>query len=266
MAESNSLPPAESGERRQSIAGVMGPEKFRQYMLETARRHEAAVARKALMALVAADEETPDFVRLVTRDFSDGPWGFAIVRGTAYEDDDVWKDFRRAFTDRLELAFTEQLEAAGVKEAKDNFTIQWIEDPSLQDADVETVARKYGGTHGSLPHGLAHMFCLSVTRQSLDSVMRPSTKHYAKIPFVQVVGCVGVDAEWDLDFKQFAEVEGQPYPARFKVAVDSLLSKLFSLVGDRGDDSIAVDEISGYVKEDETWTDDTSEVLIKVFP
>ena len=105
----------------------------------------------------------------------------------------------------------------------------------------------------SISTGLRHSLCLSITSQSLDSVLNSPLPSSAKrqyrpqIPFaVAVVRNAGVPPPEEEE----EDIEGQDWCGYFNVAVESLIDGLFPSVAN---DTSTSYEIGGHVGGDDIW-------------
>ncbi|KAK2616355.1 hypothetical protein QQS21_000789 [Conoideocrella luteorostrata] len=168
-------------------------------------------------------------------------WGFVVYRTAGYDDDETLKHVKST----IEAKINKQFDQA--QRARDKFSLMWMEGGELAGKTPEEIGRIYSELFFTRDvkglFGFAHYVCLCVDESSIKSI-RDAPPELAHVLAIST-SCGDPDVHSD-------EAEDERWTGSFKVAIDSLIEPLFTLVGD---DSLTAYEIGVGVTPDLLWTD-----------
>ncbi|OAA71051.1 hypothetical protein LEL_09642 [Akanthomyces lecanii RCEF 1005] len=125
------------------------------------------------------DYSRPDFLKRWKERHGGGEVGFVAFRTTLYDDEAKWNKYKERVTRFLSLPFDSVVrwhrwhEYPEITEARQKFTLHWIEDASLEGASAETLRERYQQlrTLKQLPPSMDYTMFLCASPQAVDSVL-----------------------------------------------------------------------------------------------
>ncbi|KAI0536381.1 hypothetical protein GGR58DRAFT_514611 [Xylaria digitata] len=165
------------------------------------------------------------------------PWGFVAFRAACYEDETRWTEFKmevqRIIDNQFERVTITGSETPRFKEARENFTIRWIEDDASIILNADVLRGKYNELRPNVPSALSQELFLCATPESVDSVLTTDTSDRptadsvwwrASAPFL-----VAVAADDDPGLEEGHEERDWFQPV-FKVAIETAVDELWWIV------------------------------------
>ncbi|KAK3180740.1 hypothetical protein K4F52_007959 [Lecanicillium sp. MT-2017a] len=206
--------------------------------------------RRSAAASPPESDRPPNFIsalnQLRDEDGSFKEWGFVIYRTAGYDSDAIASDIKERIESDIDRQFNitwvsltpdRLLE---VQRAKEKFRLMWVEDADLNGATPEEAARRYWELEP--PFGLGHNLFLCVDESSVKSIQQQQSN-------LAHVLAVAIDCGQELTGD---EADDERWTGSFKVAISSLITELFPLIGD---DSLGPYQIGVGVTPDLVWTD-----------
>ncbi|KAJ8133269.1 hypothetical protein O1611_g357 [Lasiodiplodia mahajangana] len=165
------------------------------------------------------------------------PWGFIAFRAACYKDEARWTEFKmeveRIVANQFERTTIPASEIPRVKEAREKFAIQWIEDDTSIILNADALREKYNELRSNVPSAFSQELFLCATPKSVDSVLttdtldRPTADSAwwrAGAPFL-----VAVAANDDPGLEEGHEERDWFRPV-FKVAIETVVNELWWLI------------------------------------
>jgi hypothetical protein len=246
-----------------SLRSTLGTDRFQALVAEMSRNYRARLAaeRAANPSGIPSISDLPPedqalFLRTLRIHFpGDQPWGFVVFRTCCYDDEDDWQLFRSHWNSVIASTFQDVSHLEPVADAQQRFTIHWVEDPKLEGADVNEVAKRYRvllAEPGTIPEGLAHPICIAINKPSFQSLFDskiPTPSPWSAeniIPFA-----IAVD-RWAGQSPQVDQSNSAEYSSStsFKVAVATMPTGLFETIAE---EIQTPREMSVGLREDMVW-------------
>ncbi|WPG99078.1 Hypothetical protein R9X50_00188300 [Acrodontium crateriforme] len=210
-------------------------------------RRQAAVRAAASSTLVGR-ERVPNFITVLNQHRADDgeflEWGFVVFRTTGYGRDRTVRDVKEKIEASIDNQFLASGASADVRRAKEKFRLIWIEEESLESANTQEISRKFREL--VLPIGVAQSICLCVDVWSLKSIQQAPL---GIAHMLAVSNTCGLEATGD-------EAEDERWTGSFKLAISSLITELYPVVGDN---ALLPFEVGVGVTDDQVWTDTSRE-------
>jgi len=259
-ADIMSLPEEEKDRMFDSLRSALGPSGFLELMSEASRNHKARVAQEEAARVAVGGEkiqtvdelrrtEVPLYMKALQRYYpGDGPWGFVVFRTCCYDDGQRWSHFISKWDAVIAAMFDRESTVEGTVEVNRRFTIHWVEDPQLESATPQQVAKRYGNFFVQKEAAMMPEMCLVVNEASLqsffDSKIPTPTPWTSEtiIPYALAVPLAAQDADSDHGSRPL-----------FNVAVGSL-DTLWGVVGSNLQ---SPRELSAGMRDDQIWIADT---------
>lgn len=175
--------PDEIEKMRLGLLDVLGQDKFDEMNNYMDKKNTIWRDRKMVAEGVPPPEYSrPDFIKSWRQRHGGGRVGFVAFRTTLYDDERKWNEYKERVTRLLGLAFDSVVrwhrwhEYEEITEAREKFTLHWIEDASLDGASAETLRARYQQLRADkqLPAGMDHTMFLCASPQAVESALLPA--------------------------------------------------------------------------------------------
>ena len=184
--------PEEIEKMRLGLLEVLGEDEFEKMNKHLDKKNTIWRDRKMVAEGVPPPEYSrPDFIKRWKEYHGGGEVGFVAFRTALYDDEAKWNKYKERVTRFLSLPFDSVVRwhrwhsYPEITEARQKFTLHWIEDASLEGASAETLRERYQQLRAQkqLPASMDHTMFLCASSQAVDSVL--SLEHEEDFPTVE---------------------------------------------------------------------------------
>ncbi|KAK6008373.1 hypothetical protein QM012_000276 [Aureobasidium pullulans] len=186
-ATSSDIPALSEDEKNRmfdSLRSALGTDGFKELMTEASRNHKARVAQEEAARFAAGgkkiqtigelrETEVPLYMKALQQYYpGEQAWEFVVFETCCYDDDERWSHFRIKWDAVIASSFDKAPLVEGISDVNRRFTINWVEDPQLDNASLQQVTQQYGSfvAYSEAVHeACMPEMCLVVNEASLQS-------------------------------------------------------------------------------------------------
>lgn len=110
------------------------------HIIPTTSRENAIADNAPLRPIAFPPSLSPNFFRVLERQYPLQTWGFVVFRTTAYDDPERWNAFRWRWNEIMMAQLKGYEKVPGMAAAKLALRFQWVEDPTLEGASIGELA------------------------------------------------------------------------------------------------------------------------------
>lgn len=172
--------PEEIEKMRLGLLDVLGEVEFEKMNKHLHKKNTIWLDRKMVAEGAPPPEYSrPGFIKRWKEHHGGGEVGFVAFRTALYDDEAKWNKYKERVTRFLSLPFDSVVrwhrwhEYPEVAEARQKFTLHWIEDASLEGASAETLRERQRQLRAQkqLPPGMDYTMFLCASPQAVGSVL-----------------------------------------------------------------------------------------------